>query len=200
MMRAEKGDLPPSNQKGGGPKTAGGKARSSRNALRHGLTTISRHDSAWAPQIVEIAKAMCGKKQDPLLYYKALLVAECDVLLAQVRSYRTALMERVIDPSSLPTTKKRTEWKNRRDFSKLQFNYFKEIMEAHPPADSPGRRGNFDSLLKKFFYCGKDRDDQSAFAAAMPDIMRLARYKQRAWSRRRHAFRNFLAIESQALS
>ena len=78
-------DLPPGAKKrAGGPKTAGGKVRSSRNAVRHGLTTISRHNRAFAPNIVEIAKAMCSDDQDPLLYDKALLVAECDVLLAEV--------------------------------------------------------------------------------------------------------------------
>jgi hypothetical protein len=79
--------------------------------------------------------------------------------MAQVRSYRMALMERVIDSSSMPSTKKRTVWKNRRDFSYLQSNWFKEIMAAHPPPHSPRTGGNFESLLKKFFYCGKDRGD-----------------------------------------
>jgi hypothetical protein len=56
--------------------------------------------------------------------------------MAQVRSYRMALMERVIDSSSMPSTKKRTVWKNRRDFSYLQSNWFKEIKAAHPPPHS----------------------------------------------------------------
>ena len=31
--------------------------------------------------------------------------------------------------------------------------------------------------------------------AAMPDLERLARYERRAWSRRRRAMRNFMAIK-----
>ena len=190
-------DLPPGAKKrAGGPKTAGGKVRSSRNAVRHGLTTISRHNRAFAPNIVEIAKAMCSDDQDPLLYDKALLVAECDVLLAQVRTYRMALIERLIELKSLPTTKRRTEWKNTRDFVHLQHKLYDEIMAVHPPPGAPCKEGKFDRLLKIFFCWGQNRDDHTAFVAALPDIIRLARYKQRAWSRRSRAFREFLVIKS----
>ena len=190
-------DLPSGAKKRtGGPKTAGGKLRSSRNALRHGLTTISRLNRAFAPNIIEIAKAMCGDDQDPLLYDKALLVAECDVLLAQVRTYRMALIERVIDPESFPTTKRRTEWKNRAGFVHLQNKMYDKIMAVHPPPGAPCKDGKFDRLLNKVFYWGEDRNDHAAFVAALPDVIRLARYEHRAWSRRSRAFREFLAIKS----
>ena len=41
-----------------GPKTAAGKARSARNASRHGLTRPARADPAWARMIAALAKSI----------------------------------------------------------------------------------------------------------------------------------------------
>jgi hypothetical protein len=118
--------------RGGGPKTAGGRARSSRNAFRHGLTTITLSNPAYSPKIREIAKSMCGDDQNPRLYQKALVVAECDVLIAQVGNYKQALIARLVDPNALPTRKSLLEWNNRMDLHDRQYAMHDKIMAVHP--------------------------------------------------------------------
>jgi hypothetical protein len=106
-------------RRGGGPKTARGKAQSSRNSLLHGLNTINRNNVAYSQEIFEIANAMCDEEKDPILYEKAIAVAECDLLIAQVRSYRSSLIERMMmDANSLPITKHYIEWKARAEFGR----------------------------------------------------------------------------------
>ena len=102
-------------RKSGGPRTFAGKDRSCHNALRHGLTLINRHNPIFAANIEEIAKRTCGDDQNPLLYEQALVFAECGVLLSRARAHTVALTERLSDPNSFPTTKKRSQWKHRRD-------------------------------------------------------------------------------------
>jgi hypothetical protein len=54
-----------------GPKTARGKAWASRNALRHGLATITAHDPLVSSQIERMAKAICGDRASPVQYEQA---------------------------------------------------------------------------------------------------------------------------------
>jgi hypothetical protein len=77
-----------------GPKTAEGKVRASRNALRHGLATITRHNHSVSAQIERIARAICGDDAPPAQYEQALIIAESEVVLLHVRTARVAAIER----------------------------------------------------------------------------------------------------------
>lgn len=186
-------------RKSRGPRTSAGKAWSCRNALRHGLTLINRQNPIFAATIEEIAKRMCGYDQNPLLYEQALVIAECDVLLSRVRAHTIVLIERLSDPNSFPTTKKRSQWKHRRDSVYQRMQECDTMMACYPFPGEPSTcaPGELDLRFAAFWRPIEDRDDCAALVAALPDLTRVARYERRAWSRRRRAFREFLAIKSR---
>ena len=71
-----------------GPKTAGGKAKSSRNTLRHGLSISASRNPAVARQIEQLAQTLTG---DPGRFAQAMLLAAGEVDLARVRTARAEL-------------------------------------------------------------------------------------------------------------
>jgi hypothetical protein len=85
-----------------GPRTAAGKLRASRNALRHGLAGVSQLNPAYFPQIERIAKAYCEGDTDPLLLQQALIIAENDVILMCVNEQALAAIARMRDPDAIP--------------------------------------------------------------------------------------------------
>ena len=99
------------------PKTAKGKDRASRNALRHGLATITRHNLSVSAQIERIARAICVDGAPPAQYEQALIIAESEVVLLHVRTARVAAIERArtIVPSSqalVPGFPTEQEWEH----------------------------------------------------------------------------------------
>ena len=62
-------------RKSRGPRTGTGKARSSRNARRHGLAAFSSNDPVMSGQIKQMVDAICHGDDDPLLREQA--VVDC---------------------------------------------------------------------------------------------------------------------------
>src|SRR5262249_12734168 len=80
-----------------GPRSAAGKARSARNARRHGLSVPVLHDPTLAPEIERLARMIAGDEADAEHIEAALRIAEAQVDLVRVRHARRALM-----PDGLP--------------------------------------------------------------------------------------------------
>jgi len=118
------------------------------------------------------------------------------VSIAQICNYKQALIARLIDPNALPTRKWLAEWNKRMDFQDRQYAMHDKIMAVHPGPDAANeddRAKTFNRLLCEFW---RERDAHEAFIAALPDIMRAARYERRARSRRRRAFFEFMALKA----
>ena len=87
-----------------GPRTSGGKAQSSQNALRHGLSVSVLDDPRWAPEVEllarKIVRASLGSDEDPDADAEAELielakpVAAAQIDLRRIRTHRRTLLER----------------------------------------------------------------------------------------------------------
>jgi hypothetical protein len=80
-------------RKSAGPRTNRGKARASRNAVRHGLGSVRFGDGGLSEKVERIAKTICKGDTDPFQYEQAIIIAESQVLVARVRAARVAAIE-----------------------------------------------------------------------------------------------------------
>jgi hypothetical protein len=80
-----------------GPRSAAGKNKVSRNAMRHGLAALVHRQPVPSGEIEELADAICAGKQDPLLREQAAIIAETALLLQAVQAQKVALIERLRD-------------------------------------------------------------------------------------------------------
>src|SRR5262249_21526677 len=199
-------------RKSRGPRTAAGKLRSSRNALRHGLAAISRHNPECLPEIERIANALCKGDTDPLLFEQALILAENDYILRCVRSEGLAAIERMRDPTATPFTKPREALAR----AKARFRQAKRAYEqllaattnnaATNSKDPHPARSQTSNMVTSTGPCEPIRepkplamrDEFDAMRLAQPDLKRLERYERRSWSRRKRAIRDFIEIKSRS--
>jgi hypothetical protein len=81
------------SQRSTGPRTALGKKRIRRNALRHGLAAAIVNASGIPAETNRLAQAICGSDPGPAQREQAQIIAECELRLLRVRAARVRIFE-----------------------------------------------------------------------------------------------------------
>jgi hypothetical protein len=194
-------------RKSRGPRTPEGKAAASRNSLRHGITTITYRNPAFASEIEERARALCEGDTNPHLFRHALIIAECDLVRHLIRCESVSAIERCRDrnaialargDNSLALAKARSR-KTDLAIAELKrlgvgIDVLGVVIPEHRMEEMEGdeERRQYEPLEPPT----PDRDEVEAFCEAIPDLKKLERYERRAWSRQKRAVRDFYGMRS----
>jgi hypothetical protein len=76
-----------------GPRTAGGKAASSRNALQHGLSASLLDEPAICRKVEALARAIAGAGANAAQINQARVIAEAQLDLARIRGAKARAMD-----------------------------------------------------------------------------------------------------------
>ena len=204
-------------RKSTGPQTGEGKARASRNAMRHGLDAAKLVQPGVCNQADRIAKMICGDRPGALLYDQAVIIAESQILLTRVRTARVAAVERMRKgtfkvPPPLPGFPTRDELDGlvdqlrqgnlghvvkvvKRMTSSLKAGVrMQALADARGKSEQPIQDAYTAALRAAYDEANEERDDLACVSRALPEILSLERYERRALSRRRRAIRRFTAL------
>jgi hypothetical protein len=197
-----------------GPRTAAGKMRVSRNAVRYGLAAMTYRQSAAVDEVERMAKAICDGDNNPLLFEQAIIIAENELVLRSVSAECVAVIERLRDPAAIALAKGSNALALMKARSELMEKAYDELkrhdatilVENGVDAEKyelliaklkqepyPGCKPT-DPALAAFLNGIKDRDENDAVREAIPDLRRLQRYERRTWSRLKRAISTFIAI------
>ena len=171
-------------QKSTGPRSAAGKRRTRRNAYRHGLAAAYPLFGPGEQEAFEaFARTIAGDHAGPLALSLARDVARAEFQLARIRRMKVAVINRVwtfgspdsaLDPPLL-TARAITNWG---PILEATGRFLKPPdVEASMPSAEPERTAE-------------------AVARALPELLKLDRYEQRATASRDCAVMNFARIVS----
>jgi hypothetical protein len=182
-------------RKGRGPRTAAGKARAGRNAVRHGLDAFGHlANPALFETIAQMAKAICGGDTNPSLFEQALVIAENEMWLGCITAESIARIERLQDATAIALVK----GDNSLAIAQARFDELKRVdCSFRILSGEPLTEKEIDEMpIPAWEPPGpKERDEYEAMREAARDLDRLRRYERRAWSRRRRAMRAFITIK-----
>jgi hypothetical protein len=168
-----------------GPRSASGKKRASKNAVRHGLTKPMLGPE-YTRALEALARQIAGDREDKLAMALARDAAEAELELARVRRMKVALIERVAvfgcfnPPRLFRQPKDEIAWIMQRDFGATRRGTHPNFAIASlpaMPAEEPERTAE-------------------AVRRALPELVKLTRYETRAVLRRDRAIREITKITS----
>jgi hypothetical protein len=194
-----------------GPRTRAGKARSSRNALRHGFTARSLRDPNVSARIQSLANIVCGQKASAAGWEQALIIAESQILIQKIRAARVAAIDHALSRPAFEVVgtiftgaveafgdgdvraaakymarvvKALPQWLG----VKISGSGTKLKVTPAPPAPEPAQKP---LQLSDIPYGINERLQE-----VLPELSKFDRYERRALSRQRQAMRRFLAISA----
>jgi hypothetical protein len=91
-------------RRGRGPRTASGKAVSSRNSLRHGLAVRLLDEPAACAQVESLAQAIAGAGADNARLSLARILAEAQLDLARIQAVKVKMMNAHLKASASDAT------------------------------------------------------------------------------------------------
>jgi hypothetical protein len=172
-----------------GPRSKAGKARASRNACRHGLSSSSISSNAvFAKELDQLARRIAGDTKDRLTLQHALTIAEADLQLARVRRAKIALIQRVCAFGAL----EREDVLIVEGFALTHLQVAKILLGRRMP--------NLQPWIDPAATLPNQEPDRTAEAIrrALPELVKLDRYERRAASRRHKAVMAFIAARESA--
>jgi hypothetical protein len=93
------------SRKSSGPRTAAGKKRASRNALKHGLSAVVHRQLAPSATIERLARAFCGGSGCTELLPQARRIATNALTLRAIAAQRVAVVERLRQSTAIALAK-----------------------------------------------------------------------------------------------
>lgn len=183
-----------------GPKSAAGKDRVARNALRHGLATPVALDPALAPEIERLAREIAGADaENPRRFELARRVAEAQVDIVRVRAAKRALLAAPAPRKEISVRGLQTVLNT---FARKYEIHGAMLSKRHDAAAHDRVAADqlecdiedaFDEINQaiEMIECGAEppKTFETQFLALAPQLARLDRYERRALSRRKRAIR-----------
>jgi hypothetical protein len=169
-----------------GPKSQAGKARAARNARRHGLATSVWSDPEMSAAAESLARELAAPPAGPELQSRAREAAAAHIDVHRVQRARHALMVQALaDPLPVPTT------------SRAARQHVKDLIELDE------RLGGDLYVPWRLRTAAQIPEGAEKFALVISNLARklaaLERYERRATSRRKRAFRHFVAAQRKQL-